>query len=207
MNNPAQELIDIARYATERHWCPATGGNFSARLSADNVAITASGADKGNLDVADILTVDLNGQVLNSTRKSSAETLLHLALYKLDPEINSVLHVHTVANTVLSMHTQEPTLILRNYEMLKPFRGVTTHQTAIKIPIFDNSQDMNILAQDISSIYSELENCYAFLVRGHGCYAWGNSIQEAKRHLEALEFLLSCELYSKCLIFRHSNER
>ncbi|MFI4955573.1 MAG: methylthioribulose 1-phosphate dehydratase [Gammaproteobacteria bacterium] len=194
MNNPSTELINIASYATGRGWCPATGGNFSTRLAQDKVAITASGADKGNLTAEDILTVDLNGNVLNSTRKPSDETLLHLAMYKLDPEINAVLHVHTVANTVLSRYVKQSMLSLQDYEMLKPFRGVTTHQTTIEIPILDNSQDMTVLATQISSQYSSLKNCYGFLVRGHGCYVWGNSIVDAKRHLETLEFLLTCEL-------------
>ena len=194
MNLVTTELIQIAAFATQRGWCPATGGNFSCRVTADTVAITASGADKGNLQAEDILLVDLQGQVKNSVRKSSAETLLHLAMYQLDPEIQAVLHVHTVANTVLSKYIQHPMLQLQNYEMLKPFRGVDTHQTTIDIPILDNSQDMTVLAAEITRLYPTLKNCYGFLVRAHGCYVWGKNIQEAKRHLEAFEFLLSCEL-------------
>lgn len=194
MNHVTTELIEISHYAALRGWCPARGGNFSVRLDQAHAAITASGGDKGNLIPEDILTVDFNGKVLDSTRKPSDETLLHLALYKLDAEINAVLHVHTVANTVLSKLTSQPMLVLQDYEMLKPFRGITTHATKLEIPVLDNSQDMTVLAAQITALYPTLSTCYAFLVRGHGCYVWGNSVIEAKRHLEALEFLLACEL-------------
>jgi methylthioribulose-1-phosphate dehydratase len=190
----AQELIAIARYAAMRHWCPATGGNFSARIDNKLMAITASGGDKGELTVDDILTVDLSGNVIRSERKSSAETLLHAALYELDSTINAVLHVHTVPNTVLSRYHTQHTLALHHYEMFKPLRGITTHDMTLEIPIFDNTQDMQALAQELKNRWSTFKNCYCFLVRGHGCYAWGNSISEAKRHLEALEFLFACEL-------------
>lgn len=189
-----QELIDVARYAAQRHWCPATGGNFSARIDENRMAITASGLDKGSLQAEDILTVDLQGNVLNSDRKSSAETLLHAALYELDPEIKAVLHVHTVPNTVLSKLVTGNKLVLHNYEMFKPLRGNMTHDMSLEIPIFENTQDMKALAQELKNSWKHFKNNYGFLVRGHGCYAWGNSIQEAKRHLETLEFLFACEL-------------
>ena len=194
MINNSQELVAIARYAAERHWCPATGGNFSARIDDKHMSITASGGDKGKLTVDDILTVDLSGKVINSNRKPSDETLLHGALYELDPTIHAVLHVHTIANTVLSKYHTQPILVLNNYEMFKPLRGNTTHDMALEIPIFENTQDMQTLAKELKRNWSTFKNSYGFLVRGHGCYAWGNSIPEAKRHLEALEFLFACEL-------------
>lgn len=189
-----QELIDIARYAAERHWCPATGGNFSMRLDEQHMAITASGGDKGKLQPQDILTADLTGKVVNSDRIPSAETLLHAALYQLDPMIGAVLHVHTLPNTVLSKYTKGDVLVLHNYEMFKPLRGNITHDMTLSIPIFDNTQDMRALAATLKNAWLTFKNCYGFLVRGHGCYSWGNNIPEAKRHLEALEFLFACEL-------------
>lgn len=58
------------------------------------------------------------------------------------------------------------------------------------MPILENSQDMTVLAQQLSALLSEQPNIPGFLLRGHGLYTWGASIQEAKRHVEILEFLL-----------------
>ena len=35
---------------------------------------------------------------------------------------------------------------------------------------------------------------HGYLIDGHGIYAWGRDMPEARRHLEAFEFLLACEL-------------
>lgn len=190
----ADSLVAIGQYASQRQWCAATGGNFSARLDSESIAITASGIDKGRLTPEDILRVDLAGRPINSTRKPSDETLLHLALYALDPTINAVLHTHSVASTVLSKFIQEPMLRLHNYEMLKPLRGVTTHDTTIEVPIVNNTQDMYALADEVKKHWDPEKLGYAVLVRGHGCYFWGGDLQEAQRHLETYEFLFACEL-------------
>ena len=36
----------------------------------------------------------------------------------------------------------------------------------------------------------EYPNLHGLLLRRHGLYTWGESIEQAKRHLEILEFLL-----------------
>jgi methylthioribulose-1-phosphate dehydratase len=35
---------------------------------------------------------------------------------------------------------------------------------------------------------------WGYLIDGHGLYAWGRTMAEARRHLEAFEFLFHCEL-------------
>lgn len=190
----AVEVTTIGHYAAERGWCPANGGNFSARLDEQHAVISASGANKGSMKIEDILAVNFQGEVVGSTRKPSDETLLHTALYSLDPSIGAVLHVHSVPNTVLSLQIKAPALLLNGYEMLKALRGVNTHETKIEVPIFDNSQDMAVLAAQIKSAWDRLKDTQAFLVRGHGCYCWGQHMKEAKNHLEAYEFLFACEL-------------
>ncbi|MEQ1504014.1 MAG: class II aldolase/adducin family protein, partial [Myxococcota bacterium] len=52
-----EQLVAIARRAAARGWVPATSGNFSVR-GPDGVWITPSGADKGALQVEDLLALD-----------------------------------------------------------------------------------------------------------------------------------------------------
>jgi methylthioribulose-1-phosphate dehydratase len=33
-----------------------------------------------------------------------------------------------------------------------------------------------------------------YLITGHGFYTWGRGVEEALRHVEALDFLFECEL-------------
>ncbi len=187
-------LIDAGRWIDAQGWCPATGGNFSARLSADRALVTASGRHKGQLKGDDLLTVDLQGNPVESRLKPSAETLLHTRLYQLEPGIGAVLHTHSVASTVLSRLELSDWLTISGYEMQKSLNGNTSHEPEIRLAVFENTQDMLALAEQLTSRWQQTPLSWGFLVRGHGLYAWGRDVSEARRHLEGLEFLVAGEL-------------
>ncbi|MCS6999199.1 MAG: methylthioribulose 1-phosphate dehydratase [Aquificaceae bacterium] len=192
MHAEISELIDIGRSLHSRGWLPASGGNLSARIGKDLVLITASGSHKGHLTREDFVVVDLHGNKVEGSKKPSAETLLHLLVYRNFPEVNSVLHVHSVNSTLISRLSKE-NVNLKDYELLKAFEGINTHETSIQVPVFENSQDMKELSRRIEERLRE-GRFYGFLLRSHGLYAWGKSIREAYIRLEAFEFLFECEL-------------
>ena len=76
--------------------------------------------------------------------------------------------------------------------MLKGLRGINTHATSINIPVISNSQSMQELGDAIAPFLPSAPN--GFLVAGHGLYSWGETLDESKRHLEILEFLLKVKL-------------
>jgi methylthioribulose-1-phosphate dehydratase len=186
----------LARACHSRGWAPATSGNFSARAGA-HIAITGSGHDKGNIDARHVLLVDHTGQPAEiSTEKPSAETALHLMLYRHDPRISWVVHTHSVPSVVLSRRAMAAagphTILLHGFELTKAFTGVTTHDHPINVPVIANSQDMTALA---AAAEARLDRSVpAFLVAGHGAYSWGGDLAECARHVEALETLLACVL-------------
>ena len=190
----SQALIEACHWIGRQGWCPATGGNFSARIDEDRVQVTASGCHKAYLTASDLLIVDLDGQPFDRERKPSAETLLHTRLYRLDRRIGAVLHTHSVAATVVSQVTEGYWLSIADYEMQKALAGNVDHGSRINIAIFDNDQDMVRLAGALASRWDKQPLHWGFLVRGHGLYAWGDDIDQARRHLEGLEFLLACQL-------------
>jgi len=190
----AHELIACIGKLAARGWTPATSSNFSHRLDARHAAITVSGKDKGRLTEADIMVVDLNGQPVGTTLKPSAETLLHTQLYARFPEINCVLHTHSRVQTVASrLYAAEGRIHLQGYELLKALHGNTTHETALDLPVFPNTQNMPELAAQVDTALDH-GPMWGYLIDGHGLYAWGRDLNEARRHLEAFEFLLECEL-------------
>lgn len=190
----ADEIIVNVRELAERGWTPATSSNFSCRMDATNVAITVSGRDKGRLVAADIMVVDVDGNPVATTQKSSAETLLHTQLYKRFPEIGCVLHTHSVNQTVASrLYAAKGAIRLEGYELLKAFAGNTTHDTLLDLPVLPNTQDMPELASKVEALL-DAGPMWGYLIEGHGLYAWGRDMAEARRHLEAFEFLLACEL-------------
>jgi methylthioribulose-1-phosphate dehydratase len=191
-NSLAEQLIEAGRIIDSRGWVPATSGNFSARLSNGNFAITVSGKHKGHLQTDDIMQVDMHGISLDG-KKPSAETILHTALYNRYPEIHCILHPHTLHATLIS-RLFTTACILENYELLKAFDGITTHESRVIIPIFSNSQDIPSLAAKVDDYLDQNGKIYGYIIEGHGLYTWGSTVDDTLRHLEALDYLFECEL-------------
>ena len=187
-------IIAAGQRLDARGLAPATSGNFSVRLDEARIAVTVSGRHKGRLTRDDVMLVNGAGVALEN-KKPSAETALHTQLYKLYPHANAILHVHSVPVVTLTRYLSDaPEVILKDYEMLKAFPGVTTHATSVDIPIFANSQNIAALAQEVDDRLSRGAQASAYLIRGHGAYGWGKDMEEAERVIEALEHLLSCEI-------------
>ena len=158
------------------------------------LVLSESGRDKGSLTSDDFLQVDIASNRAPSGRKPSAETGLHTLVYRLFPEANVVLHVHTVHATVLSRLETSDTLQLQGYEMQKTLSGQHSHLDSVPVAIFDNDQDIEALAARVEAYARSHPLRYGFLIRGHGLTCWGRDVSEARRQLEGLEFLFECEL-------------
>ena len=188
----ADELIAAGRFLFERGWVPATSGNFSARLPDGRLVLTVSGRHKGRLTRDDLLLADADGNSLDD-RRPSAEAQLHVQVYRRFPLAGCVLHPHTVNATLLSrLHTDR--LVLQDYELLKAFPGVDTHECAVTVPIFPNDQDIGRLARRVDEHLAAHDAVHGYLIAGHGFYTWGTTVEDALRHVEAFEFLFDCEM-------------
>ncbi|MBB1200216.1 methylthioribulose 1-phosphate dehydratase [Enterobacteriaceae bacterium 89] len=194
VNPQLNALVEACHWIGAKGWAPATGGNMSVREDADWCWLSESGKDKGQLTCADFLQVSIADNQAPSGRNPSAETGLHTLVYRLFPDANAVLHVHTVNATVLSRIEKSAELVLQGYEMQKSLRGQSSHLDCVPVAIFDNDQDIDALARRIEHYASERPLNYGFLLRGHGLTCWGRDVAEARRHLEGLEFLFECEL-------------
>lgn len=187
----ALEICEAGRLLDLRNMAPATSGNYSMRLADGAMAITVSGRHKGRLKPADIMRADMDGAPLED-RNPSAETRLHAQIYDLFPAARAILHVHSVPGVVLTRLSGND-VVLAGYEMLKIFPGIDTHEVSVTIPVLDNSQDMEALAAAAAArkIGADVP---AYIIRDHGFYVWGGSMEECVNLCEALECLLSYEL-------------
>lgn len=190
----ADEIVAATRELAALGWTPATSSNFSMRMDDRHAAITVSGRDKGRLARDDIMVVDFAGRPVATTHRPSAETLLHTQLYARFPEIGCVLHTHSRTQTVASrLFAAEGRVHLAGWELLKAFHGNQTHEAAIDVPVLPNTQDMPYLAAQVEKLL-DTQCLWGYLIDGHGLYAWGRDMAEARRHLEAFEFLFACEM-------------
>jgi len=196
----AQQIVDAGRFLYGRGWSPATSSNYSTRLSPSEALLTVSGKHKGQLGLDDVLATDLAGNSLEPGKKPSAETLLHTQLYNWRAEIGAVLHTHSVNATVLSRLTAQDFIEFEDYELQKAFSGVSTHESRVCVPIFDNDQDIARLAAKVQPWLDAHPDCVGYLIRGHGLYTWGAQMSDALRQIEAFEFLFECELKTRSIM-------
>ena len=191
----ADAIADAARELALAGWTPATSSNFSMRIDAEHAAITISGRDKGKLGREDIMLVDMQGQAVGTDARPSAETALHTQVYRRWPEAQAVLHTHSRTQSVASrLFAQAGVVRLEGWELQKAIAGHTTHESVLEIPVFPNTQHMPELVERVDAWLDAGKPLAAYLIDGHGIYTWGRDMAEARRHLEALEFLLGCEL-------------
>ena len=186
------ELAEAGREFYRRGWVLGTSGNFSMLLARKplRICVTASGIEKGNLDETNFLELDDDAEILQGFGKPSAETLLHLTIYRFMPKARSILHTHSVWGTILSDHYFEQGAIeIEGYEMLKGLAGVKTHEHTEKVPIVENSQDYIALSHVIENVIRDNDGIHGIYLRRHGLYTWGESVAEARRHVEIFEFL------------------
>jgi len=193
-----EALCAAAHWCYHRGWVPATSGNFSIREPGQGIGrvrITPSGHDKGTLKPEDLIEMDGEGRVIAGRGKPSAETGLHLVLYRARPGAEAIVHVHTVWNTLISGHyAPRGYAPLEGYEILKGLSGVTTHAHLERVPILENTQTYDELCEELAAALDEYPGAHGVLLSRHGLYTWGQSVAEARRHLEVLEFLFEVEM-------------
>ncbi|MCY8230744.1 methylthioribulose 1-phosphate dehydratase [Priestia endophytica] len=199
------ELAAIKDELAERDWFFGTSGNLSIRVteSPTTFLVTASGKDKRKRTNEDFLLVDQHGLPAEETGlKPSAETVLHTAIYE-KTKAGCVLHVHTVDNNVVSeLYGDQGKVVFTKQEIIKAL-GLWEEDAKVEIPIIPNFADL----QKLGDVFKKhiKEDTGAVLIRNHGITVWGKTAFEAKRHLEAYEFLcsylLKLKLFAKQIQF------
>ncbi|MBS2770617.1 methylthioribulose 1-phosphate dehydratase [Anoxybacteroides rupiense] len=185
------ELADVKAELASRDWFLGTSGNLSIKVADQPLTffVTASGKDKRKQTNDDFLLVDALGNPAEPTHlKPSAETLLHVEIYN-KTNAGCVLHVHTIDNNVVSeLYGDDGEVIFTGQEMIKAF-GLWEEDAVFRIPIIRNHAHIPALAAEFSKHLSA--DSGAVLIRNHGITVWGRSSFEAKKFLEACEFLFS----------------
>jgi methylthioribulose-1-phosphate dehydratase len=197
--DPRDTLIRHAAVFHARGWMAGTAGNLSARAD-DGVWITASGRSKGALSRADFVRLAPDGTPASPKGRTAAKTAapaprpsaesgIHLAIYRLFPEARACYHVHTVESNLAARLGTTDWLPLPALEMLKGF-GLAPSDLPVAAPVFDNLDRVADIAHDIERRFAaEPPALPVLLIRNHGLTTWGPDMEAAFNHVELAEYV------------------
>ncbi len=177
----ARELLtEFCKMLYDRQLTVSAGGNMSLRINDREIIITPSGRNKGLLRPEDMVKVSIDGEVL-SDGKPSIEHRFHLALYRMNPETNAVVHCHPLNCVALAV---------RNTEM----RCNLTPEGAILLGHVPMIGYYTPGSEELVEAVAKEGHCRAMLMERHGALTQGRTIEEAYNRMEELEFQAKLQL-------------
>ena len=168
------EIVRIGKIMYEKNMVNALEGNISVK-DGERIYITPASVCKGYLEEEMIVIVNENGEVIEGTYKPTSEMRVHLACYKLRPDISSVIHSHSPYATAYAIAN-------------KPIKSSAYPEMII---IFDQIPVLAYGTPSTDEVHAELskyiDKVDVFLLSRHGILSVGSDLNDAFFKIEAAE--------------------
>jgi L-fuculose-phosphate aldolase len=141
-------------------------GHCSIRIGEDRILINQGNCQRSQITAADIVTIDMEGRLIEGVANPPLEFHLHTGIYRARADVKAVVHAHPKWSTYLTMtgHAYEPVFA----------QGVLPGEC----PVLDTPASINTreMADRLSAVLGDRP---AALMKSHGAVAVGASIVEA----------------------------
>ena len=186
MEKERKEICAFSKKLVEDNLTKGTSGNISIiNRNYNYIAITPSGMNYLKLKPEDIVIIDFDKKIIDGNRKPSSECDLHISMYKLRDNINSVVHTHSMYCTVLASMK----------ESIKPVHYVLADVGTLEVPLAPYyTYGTEGLAESVSNTIGESKAC---LMENHGIITVGEDINSAFSLAATCEWV--AEIQWKCL--------
>jgi len=182
MNSPIEqlknEMLACARRAYAIGLQTGNGGNLSARLAGtEQVIIKGSGTSFGECTMDNLVTVNLDGEIINGAGKPSREIRTHLAIYRLRPDVSGIFHSHSPWAIAYAEDVDE----------IQPLALHARSKLGV-IPVLnvDGHADQAV-EQAVTALLKANAGLKAFVQAKHGIFALAQTITLAEHHAELVE--------------------
>ena len=164
-----------------------TWGNISIRdPKSGKIYLTPSAMDYDSCCSNDIVVCDINGEILEGSRKPTIEKDLHLSVYRNHPEVNAIVHTHPIYSMVFACTgTTIPPVIDEAAQVLGDVVRVADYALPGSLDLAQNCVDT--LGQEAN----------ACLLQSHGAVCVGDSIEMAFKVASVLE--MTAQIYTLIL--------
>jgi len=182
-------VVEVSHRCGLQGWCPGTLGNISVFSSkSKRVYIKRSGADLNSLELDDVLSLDLDGNVLEGIGEPSKELGFHLGIYKIREDVRAVYHLHpsyatafAVAREKIPMVTEAAKIVLIDVPLIK---SATPGSANLAVNVIEGFKDPNVKA---------------VLIRDHGLVAVGENLNSAYHVVSLVEDTAKIALLSSLI--------
>jgi len=160
-------------------------GHVSYRIEGtDTMLIKGKGPNEVGLRYTkprDIVKVDFNADMVDGPDdlQPPSESFLHIWIYKLRPDVKSVVHVHPEYSLLLSITGKEI------YPVYGPYRP-HSYLARDGVPVYQDSRTIGTAEQG-EDFAKCMGNKDVALMVGHGIAAAGNCIEQSTMHALSLE--------------------
>lgn len=169
-----QRLVQICRMLHQKNLIAAMDGNVSVKFG-DGLLTTPSGVNKGFLEEDQLLRVDWHGRVVAGEGQPTSELAMHLAVYRLRPEVEAVIHAHPPVATAFSIAG----LSLEDFVL---------PEVVMTLGVIPTASYATPTTEEVPAAIAELiRNHDALLLERHGALTVGRDLMDAYNKMEKLE--------------------
>jgi ribulose-5-phosphate 4-epimerase/fuculose-1-phosphate aldolase len=140
-------------------------GHASIRRTPSSFEINSGASVRSTLTAADIVSVDLDGQLLEGTARPPLEFHIHASIYRARPDVRVVMHTHPKWSTYLTM-TGIP------YQPVFGQGALLGEVALLDTPLSVNTKEAG------DRLAAALGDGHAVLLKSHGAVIVGSEIQE-----------------------------
>jgi len=171
-----RQIVDAGKRLHDRFFVASNDGNISARLSENEVLITPTGVNKGDMTAECVLKIDMNGQVLAGSLRPSSETKMHLAVYRARPDVRAIVHAHPPAATGFAACR-----IRLDQDVILPEVIFGLQKIGLADYATPTTEELP------RAVEREIAGCDAVLLANHGALTVGEEVMQAYYRMEVLE--------------------
>jgi len=97
------QFIAVCGWLAQNLYVTSSGGNLAWKLEDNLLLITPTQMNKGDIRPADVVFIDLKGEVVEGTRHPTGETPMYLNFFNIRQDIVSVIHCHPPCSCALAI--------------------------------------------------------------------------------------------------------
>ncbi len=201
-------ICEVGRRIWMRGFVAANDGNISVKVDDNRIITTPTGVSKGFMTPEMMVMVDLEGTVIEGSRRPSSELRMHLRVYRERPDVHAVVHTHApqasafaIARQSLETRTMAEAAVMLGNVPLAPFAMPSTEEVPDSITPYLKDHNVILLAnhgvitlgEDLITAYYRMESVELFAGISLSARMLGGGVELSDEQLQRLYQIFKCQ--------------